>query len=123
MARDEHGLALFSIQSADKGPYTLDAQRVQPICRLIKNKQVSVTQQGRSYIQPPFHSQRKTAHALFLFDVQSNQTQNARNLTALIKPPFRTSDLKILSRTEGLVCSAGIWHIADTRPHQAKLSF
>lgn len=72
MARDEHGLTLFSIQSTDKGPYTLDAQRVQTVCWLIKNKQVSVTQQSRSYIQPPFHSQRKTAYALFLFDVQSN---------------------------------------------------
>lgn len=72
MARDEHGLALFSIQSSDKSPYILDTQWVQPICWLIKNKQVSVTQQSRSYIQPPFHSQRKTAYALFLFDVQSN---------------------------------------------------
>lgn len=39
------------------------------------------------------------------------------------RAPFRTSDPKILSRTEGLVCSAGIWHIADTRPHQAQLFF
>ena len=123
MARDEHGLTLFSIQSADKGPYTLDAQRVQPICRLIENEYVGFAQQSRSYIQPPFHSQRKTAHALFLIDVQPDKAQNARNLTFLIEPPFRTSDPKILSRTEGLVCSAGIWHIADTRPHQTQLFF
>lgn len=38
-------------------------------------------------------------------------------------PPFRTSNPKIFSRAEGLVCSAGIWHIADTRPHQAQLFF
>ena len=30
---------------------------------------------------------------------------------------------RFLSRTERLVCSARIWHIADTRPHQAELSF
>ena len=123
MTRDEHGLTLLSIQSTDKGPYTLDAQRIQSICRLIENEHVGVAQQSRSYIQSPFHSQRKTAHALFLIDVQPNEAQDARNLTFLIEPPFRTSDPKILSRTEGLVCSAGIWHIADTRPHQAQVFF
>ena len=70
VARDKHGFALLPIQSTDKGPYTLNAQRVQPVCWLIKNKQISVTQQSCSYIQPPFHSQRKTAYALFLIDVQ-----------------------------------------------------
>ena len=123
VARNKHGFALFLIQSTDKGPYTLDAQRIQSICRLIENEYVGIAQQSRSYIQPPFHSQRKTAHALFLIDVQPDKAQDARNLTFLIEPPFRTSDPKILSRTEGLVCSAGIWHIADTRPHQTQLFF